>query len=232
MKPLLFRSIGLLGASFLASSLMAAKEARLFDGRTLDGWQNFGGGHFYVEDGAIVGETKPGLPNSFLATKERYANFDLTLEFKIDARLNSGIQIRSDVYAKPAKTVRWGGTLAEDGSRITKEMTWEKGRFWGYQVEIDPTERAWTGAIYEEAGRGFLHLPAPTTTYRPGQWNRLRVIARGNHLQTWINGVPVAEVRDDLTANGYIALQLHGIGKSNEKAGLKVYWRDIVLKPL
>ncbi len=231
MKSLLFRPFCILSICLVANSLMA-KEIRLFDGKTLEGWQNFGGGNFYVEDGAIVGETKAGLPNSFLATKARYANFDLTLEFKIDSQLNSGIQIRSDVYAKPTTTIRWGGLTEKDGSRITRKVTWEQGRFWGYQVEIDPSERGWTGAIYEEAGRGFLHTPGQLKNYRPNQWNRLRVVARGNHIQTWINDVPVAEVKDDLTADGYVALQLHGIGQSLEKVGLKVRWRDIVLKRL
>ncbi len=231
MKTHFLGALCILGVC-LASNPLMAKKIRLFDGKTLNGWENMGGGNFYVEEGAIVGETKAGLPNTFLATKARYGDFDLTLEFKVDSQLNSGIQIRSEVRTKPAKTTRWGGLTEKDGSRITREVNWEKGRFWGYQVEIDPSERGWTGSIYEEAGRGFLHTPVQIKNYRPDQWNRLRVVARGNHIQTWINDVPVAEVKDDLTAEGYVALQLHGIGKSTEKVGLKVRWRNIVLKTL
>ncbi len=208
----------------------------LFDGETLDGWQNFGGGNFYVADGAIVGEAAPGLPNSFLATNEQYDNFELEVEFKIDALLNSGIQIRSGTYAEETKTVRWGGRFKPDGSRDVKDRVWEKGRFWGYQIEIDPTERAWSGTVYEEGGRGFLHTPGENETgmkaFKPDDWNHFRIVANGDRFQTWLNGVPVADVRDDLTATGYIALQLHGIGKNKEKIGQKVRWRNIQLTEL
>lgn len=222
----------LLTLGLCATALCHAAEINLFDGKTLKGWKNFGGGKFYVEDGAIVGESKPGLPNSFLATDKEYKDFELEVDFMIDPLLNSGIQIRSHVYPAEAKTIRWGGLNAPDGSRITKEMTWEKGRFWGYQIEIDPSERGWTGAIYEEAGRGFLHQPSHTSAYRPGQWNHFRIRANGDHIQAWLNGVAIAEVHDKLTASGMIALQLHGIGKSMEKVGQKVRWRNIRLRKL
>lgn len=204
----------------------------LFDGTSLDGWQNFGGGKFYVEDGAIVGEAAPALPNSFLATNEMYEDFELEVEFKIDPLLNSGIQIRSNVYPEDTTTTRWGGLFNDDGTKNVRERVWEKGRFWGYQVEIDPTERGWSGALYEEGGRGFLHTPESTDAYKPGEWNHFKIVARGDHLQTWLNGTPIADVHDDLTPTGYIALQLHGIGKSTEKIGQKVRWRNIRLTPL
>ena len=141
MKPSHLRLLFTLG--LCATALSHAAEINLFDGKTLKGWKNFGGGKFYVEDGAIVGESKPGLPNSFLATDKNYGDFELEVDFMVDPLLNSGIQIRSHVYPAETKTIRYGGLNAPDGSRITKEMTWEKGRFWGYQIEIDPSERGW-----------------------------------------------------------------------------------------
>ena len=72
----------------------------LFNGSDLEDWQNFGGGKFYVEDGTIVGESAPDLPNSFLATKEMYDDFELEVEFWVDPLLNSGIQIRSHTYTE------------------------------------------------------------------------------------------------------------------------------------
>ena len=60
----------------------------LFNGTNLDGWQNFGGGKFYVEDGIIVGEAAPALPNSFLATEKMYDDFELEVEFKVHPLLN------------------------------------------------------------------------------------------------------------------------------------------------
>ena len=208
----------------------------LFDGETLEGWQNFGGGKFFVEDGAIVGEAAPNLPNSFLATKTKYQDFELEVEFKVDPLLNSGIQIRSNTYPEETTTMRWGGKFKEDGSKNLAERVWEKDRFWGYQIEIDPSARAWTGTLYEEGGRGFLHSPdeakAPAGTFKAEDWNRLRIVVKGDHFQVWLNGVQTADVHDGLTPTGYIALQLHGIGKNKAKIGQKVRWRKIRLKSL
>jgi hypothetical protein len=205
----------------------------LFNGTSLDGWQNFGGGKFYVEDGMIVGEAAAGFPNSFLATNEMYQDFELNVDFKVDPLLNSGIQIRSNVYPEETTTIRWGGTFKEDGTKDVKERVWEKGRFWGYQVEIDPTDRGWTGTLYEEGARGFLHNPdqdkAPAGTFKPNEWNHFRIVVKGDHFQTWLNGVAVADVHDSFTPTGYIALQLHGIGNDKEKIGEKVWWKNIRL---
>jgi acetyl esterase/lipase len=207
------------------------QSIELFDGKTLDGWQNFGGGKFYVEDGVIVGETAPGLPNSFLATDKMYRNFELELDVKVDPLLNSGIQIRSNVYEKETTTIRWGGTFNEDGSKNVRERVWEKGRFWGYQVELDPTERGWSGALYEEGARGFLHTPGESEkalkAFKPNEWNHVRILVIGDHFQTWINGVPVANMHDNQTPTGYIALQLHGIGKNQQKAGKKILFKNL-----
>ncbi len=224
------------GTLLLAGCSKSPEAISLFNGENLDGWQNFGGGKFYVEDGMIVGETAPLLPNSFLATEEMYTDFDLELDVKVDPVLNSGIQVRSNVYPEETTTIRWGGTFNEDGSRNVRERVWEKGRFWGYQVELDPTDRAWSGALYEEGGRGFLHTPgedeAARKALKPEDWNHVRVRVVGDHFQTWINGVPVADVHDSLTATGYIALQLHGVGKNQEKVGKKIFFKNIYLTKL
>lgn len=205
----------------------------LFDGKTLDGWQNFGGGKFYVDNGEIVGDSLPGFPNSFLATKDRYDNFELEVDFMIDPLINSGIQIRSDVYAEKTTTVRWGGQLKPDGSKDVRTVTWDKGRFWGYQVEIDPAEKCWTGSVYEEAGRGFLQTPVSTAKlYHFEKWNHFRILANGGRIQTWLNGTLVADLQDDLTPTGYIALQLHGVANFKEKVGQKVRWKNIRVRAL
>ena len=233
---LIVSSLSLLLAGCSPSSNSTTESVELFNGSDLEGWQNFGGGKFYVEDGAIVGESAPDLPNSFLATKEMYDDFELEVEFWVDPLLNSGIQIRSHTYPEETTTIRWGGRFKDDGTKDVKERVWERGRFWGYQIEIDPTERAWSGTVYEEGGRGFLHTPGESEVakkaFKPEQWNHFRIIANGDHFQTWLNGVPVANMHDDLMSSGYIALQLHGIGKNLEKSGKRVIWRNIRLKRL
>lgn|GEM_PF-2254563 len=184
----------------------------LFDGKTLDGWTQRGGqAEFRVEDGAIVGKTRIATPNSFLCTTQEFADFELELEFKLEnERLNSGVQIRS-----------------------SSEPEYKNGRVHGYQIEIDPTSRAWTGGIYDEGRRGWLvtlkNRPEAQAAFRLGQWNRMRVVAEANRIKTWINEVPVADLMDDLSSRGFIALQIHA---SNEVMPLEIRWRSIRLKEL
>ena len=104
----------------------------------------------------------------------------------------------------------------------------------GLQVEIDPSDRGWTGGIYEERGRGWLHplsdAPAARRAFRPTQWNRVRVVATGPLVRTWINGVPAATLFDAVRLRGHIGFQVHGVGELAEP--LEVRFRDIRLRPL
>ncbi len=196
----------------ISSGAAARPTISLFDGATLDGWTQRGGKATYsVEDGCIVGRTAPNQPNSFLCTERAYADFVLTLEFQVDDALNSGIQIRSE--SRP---------------------DYQSGRVHGYQVEIDPAERAWTGGIYDESRRGWLDdladNPDARAAFMHNDWNTLRIEAVGDHIRTWLNGVPAADLRDGATPSGFIALQVHGVGARTEP--LEVRWRNIMLTPL
>ena len=212
------------------------KEVQIFNGTNLDGWVNYGGGKFYVEDNCIVAQAIKGLPNTFLHTEKKYDDFELEFDVKLDTVLNSGVQIRSNIYQTKTTTTRWGGRFDQNGNKLTVNKKWPVGRFWGYQIEIDPTSRAWSGAIYEEGGRGFLHTPGIDDTvkkaFKPLAWNHFKIKVEGDHIQSWINGVMTGDVHDDLTANGYIALQLHGIGRNPIKENKKIRWKNLKLKPL
>jgi hypothetical protein len=212
------------------------QDSEIFNGSNLDGWVNYGGGKFYVEDQCIVAEAINGIPNTFLHTEKKYQNFELEFDVKLDTVLNSGVQIRSNIYQKDTQTIRWGGRFDENGDKMIIRKKRSAGRFWGYQIEIDPTSRAWSGAIYEEAGRGFLHTPGINqevkSALKPLEWNHFRVRVKDHHIQSWVNGVMVGDVYDDLTDNGYIALQLHGIGKNKLKANKKIRWKNLSLKEL
>ncbi|MFZ4428412.1 MAG: 3-keto-disaccharide hydrolase [Saprospiraceae bacterium] len=180
----------------------------LFDGKTLKGWNQKGGQAKYsVENGEIVGTTVANTPNSFLCTNETYGDFILELQLKVEDNMNSGVQFRSL-------------SLPE----------YQNGRVHGYQMEVDPTPRAWSGGIYDEGRRDWLYIPninpAGKKAFRTSEWNTYRVEAIGNTIRTWINGVPVAHLIDDLTARGFIALQVHSIyGEMRE--GMKIKWRNI-----
>lgn len=198
----------------------------LFDGTSLSGWVQHGGQASYaVVEGAIVGTSVADTPNSFLCTDRDYSDFVLELEFKVDPILNSGVQIRSQVF-DAEKTVSLKG---KDGTAEERQIP--AGRVHGYQVEIDPSERAWSAGIYDEARRGWLfNLEGRTEAqkaFRQGEWNHLRIEAIGPSIKTWLNGVPAADLVDDMTPSGFIALQVHSVGRNLERVGKTIAWRNI-----
>lgn len=202
----IFASIALVAACFVGA--YAQEWQPLFNGKNLNGWKRLNGkAEYVVRDGAIVGSNKMGEPNTFLVTKNNYGDFILEFEFKVDDLLNSGVQLRSQSIK----------------SR-------DNGRVHGYQFEIDPSARAWSGGIYDEARRGWLYPliknPSAKTAFRKGEWNKARVEAYGNSIATWINGVPCANIWDDMTPEGFIALQVHALDRK-EQEGQEVAWRDI-----
>jgi len=204
--------------SFVAASFVNASEGPpkddagfvpLFDGKTLDGWKKVVGEATYrVEDGKIVGEVGPG-PNTFLRTEKTYGDFVLKVELKLEVPGNSGIQFRS--HQKP-------------------ETDKNPGRVYGYQMEVDPTDRKWSGGIYDEGRRGWLYnlkdQPEKQAAFKLNDWNEYVIEAKGDQIRTWVNGVPVAELKDDADAEGFIALQVHS-GKQG-----KILWRNIRIKEL
>lgn len=196
----------------------------LFNGQTLDGWTQRGGAAKYRVDGTeIVGTSVPNTSNSFLCTNRDYGDFVLELEFKVAPNLNSGVQVRSQCFDQPK-------TISLDG----KEKTIPAGRVHGYQVEIDPSDRAWSAGIYDEGRRGWLNdlsqNEAARKAFKPGAWNQLRVECRGDSIKTWLNGVPAADLRDSMTPRGFIALQVHGVGEATEPR--EVRWRNIRIQEL
>jgi hypothetical protein len=224
----------LLTLALLAGPLLAADSWKpLFDGKSLDGWTQRGGKATYaVEDGTIVGTSVLKTPNSFLCTDREYSDFILEYEFLVDERLNSGVQIRSHEYPEE-KTYEWNG----------KTIKVPAGRFHGYQIEIDPDVkrgRLWSAGIYDEARRGWLSPGAldgdekafsaqGRETFKPGTWNHVRIEAVGNSIRTWLNGSPRAAITDDMTASGYIGLQVHSI-ESKDIEGTTVKWRNLRIR--
>lgn len=203
----------------------------LFDGTTLDGWVQHGGtARYEVIDGTIVGTSVPKTANSFLCTEKQYGDFELQMEFKVDPSLNSGIQIRSHVYKVDTSVV----TKTKNGEEKKRRIP--AGRVHGYQVEIDPSERAWSGGIYDEGRRGWLNSLAENEparkAFKQKEWNHYRIVCQGNSIKTWVNGVPAADLQDGLTPKGFIALQVHGVGGHPEKVGKQVVWRNVKIKEL
>ena len=218
----------------------------LFDGESLEGWVHMNGAHrFTVEDGAIVGRTVEGSArmNSFLCSLRQFGDFELELETYLDPITNSGIQIRTKIRPMPA---------SGDGARTTAGRA---GRVNGPQVEIrrqyagQPT----TGVLYGEAlGTGWLStqetIDAGHSHFVPDGWNRLRIVARGPRIQTWVNGHLVEDLVNEEVyethRRGFIALQVHGINENDlarpvhagrgitTRQPLVMKWREIRIRPL
>jgi hypothetical protein len=184
----------------------------LFNGKNLKGWKVLNGAaEFKVENGEIVGISKLGTPNTFLATQKEYGDFILEYETKIADGLNSGVQIRSH-----------------------SKKDFKEGRVHGYQIETDASPRAWSGGIYDEARRGWLYNlecnPAAKSAFKSEEWNKFRVEAIGHNIRVWLNGVPTADIIDNVDASGFIALQVHSVGDDVSKVGKTVQFRNVRIK--
>lgn len=188
----------------------------LFDGKSLAGWKQMtGSAEYKVENGAIVGITVPGSPNSFLVCDKKF-NGDFILEMEVmmsDTTTNSGIQFRSNYDA-----------AGNNG----------KGKIYGYQYELDPSVRRWSGGLYDEGRREWLYPVSLNSNaqvyFTPNVYHRIKIECISNTIKTWLDGAAVSYIMDTLKANqGLIALQVHSINKP-ELAGIKVHWKNILIR--
>ena len=238
MKRFLTHPASVLFTWLLLAPPGSAAEAwvDLFNGKDLAGWVQEGGKADYsVRDGMIVGAAVTNTGNSFLCTRKAYGDFILEYEYKVDPRLNSGVQIRSLCLDQPT-SLTWEG----------KQIRVPAGRVHGAQVEIDndpKKKRWWAGGLYEEGRRGWLYPGARggeakaftqqgEKLTKPADWNRVRVVAKGDSIETFLNGELRAAIKDDATLSGFIALQVHGIGKQADLAGATVCWRNLRIQAL
>jgi hypothetical protein len=196
----------------------------LFNGKDLSEFVIADGQATYdVKDGVITGHTVVPSPNTFLATKAQYGDFELEFDTKVSDKLNSGVQIRSR-------------------SRTEAEGKFKPGRFYGPQVEIEASPGQ-AGYIYGEAtGRGWLS-PEPGSkdkavnqheVFKNGEWNHYRIVANGARIQTFINGQPIADLSDEeiykTHPKGQIGLQVHGI--KPELHPMEASWRNLYIREL
>ena len=182
----------------------AGKIESLFNGKDLTGWEPFGDGKWSVDnEGNLVTENGDKKQYGYLCTRKYYKDFDLTLEFKQASNGNSGLFFHSFI---------------EGFNKVH-----------GWQCEVAPKGND-TGGIYESYGRGWLQrIPdEKESVLKEGEWNSLRLRVEGNHVQTWLNGVLMSDLNDDLIGNtpGRLMLQIH------DGNDIKVLWRNFKLKQL
>lgn len=198
----------------------------LFDGKTLDGWVHMNGSHTYtVEEGAIIGRTTPKSLNSFLCSLQEFDDFEFECEVMVDTITNQGVQFRSS--ARP---------LTERDN-----PQWRAGRVWGPQLEIRQKmgeKSITTGMLYGEAlGTGWLsskeRLEKGHDHYLPGGWNKIRIVAVGPRMQTFVNGHLIEDITNEAVykthPKGFIALQVHGIKGQRQ---FSMGWRNIKIRPI
>ncbi len=184
----------------------------MFDANSLAGWEVNGGEAVYRrENGEIIGTTKVGTPNTFLVTERDYRNFEFSVEVHGDVAFNAGIQFRS----------------SGQGGRG------RQNRAVGYQCEIDPSERAWSAGIYDEARRGWLHplnyLPHRRVQLEKGKWHEFRIYADGPVIKTYLNGKLISHIFDAMTLEGYFGLQVHS---TKELQPREIRWRNVRIRVL
>lgn len=174
-------------------------QETLFNGRNLDGWTIHGTELWYVEDGLLVCESGPDMAYGYLSTNSYYDDFELTLEFKQEANGNSGVFIRSTF----------------EGTKVS-----------GWQVEVAPPGSD-TGGVYESYGRGWLIKPEKDkdNVLKMGEWNQMKIRVVGDTISSWLNDIPMIELKDEKVGQGKgaVALQIHDGG------GIKVKWRNFKL---
>ena len=184
---------------------------QLFNGNDLSGWEiRNGTAEISVLNNEIVGKTVKNTPNTFLCTKEDYRNFILEFEVNVENDINSGVQIRSNSISK-----------------------YKDGVVHGYQIEIDPSDRAYSGGIFDERRRGWLYDLSENEKGREAfsvnAWNKFHVEALEDTIRTWVNGVHCSYFIDSLSDTGFIGLQVHGVGGMT-KSGKYVKFKNIRIK--
>ena len=184
-------------AALLFASSCVADGTPLFENNTLDNWYIVGPQiTFTLEDGVLTGEGKEQR-NSFLTSKKSYGDFYLKVDVKI-IRGNSGIQVRSHDI---------------------------DNRLVGYQIEADPSPRAWSGGLYDEGRRAWLQSPREDVrdTFKLNAWNTYEIWCIGPRIKAKVNGKVTTDFLDFMDFSGHIGFQIHS-GDSH------VMWRNATIK--
>ncbi|MCM2369311.1 3-keto-disaccharide hydrolase [Aporhodopirellula aestuarii] len=174
----------------------------LFDGKSLTGWTNpYEWGKVEVVDGEIHLTSDREF---FLVTEQEFYDYEFEGELKLpEGKSNSGFMARGQVLPN---------------------------RVYGYQAEADPTERRWSGGLYDESRRQWLNplwkQSEAQAAFDRNRWNRFRIRCVGNHLQFFVNDVPTTDYFDTADLSGRIGLQHHG------EKGQTYRFRNLIVREL
>jgi len=181
----------------------AAPQRRpLFDGKSLAGWTNpYEWGKVKVVEGEVH---LTGDRKFFLVTEKVFHDYEFEGEIKLpDGNSNSGFMARGQV---------------------------QPNLVFGYQAEADPTERRWSGGLYDESRRQWLNTlwkqPDAQAAFDRNRWNRYRIKCVGNRLQFFVNDVPTTDYFDPANLSGRIGLQHHG------EKGQTYRFRNLIIREI
>ena len=195
-------SLILLAFSACLLSACQPKCEKLFNGKNLDGWELIGDANCTVSPKGILVTEGGTVPNSYLCTTREYKDFELTYEFLQEKDGNTGVFFRGYID--------------------------EKGGLHGGEVEMGP--HGWNnGGIFSAVNfqKVMVVSDEQDRVLRAGEWNTMRVVMQGAHIQTWLNGVPMADIEDEALGqlSGRLMLQVG-------QAPTRVLWRNLRLKEL
>ena len=197
----------------------------LFDGKTLDGW-NYDSTYWRVENGNLVGEVTPSTiltRNSFIVKRGFVVNdFELTVDYRISAEGNSGINYRSKVIRSVPHAMQGYQADIDGKNNYTGQNYEERGRttlaYQGQQVVINESvplannirNNAWTRT---KVTASLGNLDSLKRTIIGGDWNRIHLVVKGNRMLHYVNGVLMSDVTDNDTLNrstsGLLGVQVH-----------------------
>jgi hypothetical protein len=185
----------------------------MFNGTDTKGWEiRDGEAEFWLEEDQLVTRQADTLNFPYLVYQEELGDFILECEVKLTGRLNSGILIRG-----------------------ISDPSLNGGKIHGFQMEIDQSDRSWTGGIYEERGRLWLTPlegmgegeTEAFSAYKASDWNHYRIEAIADTFKIWVNGIPTTHLIDSKTERGIIGFQIHKLEANIEPGTLRI--KDIKL---
>lgn len=215
-------------AALSLSTLQAGEWQTWFADGKMDDFVVAGGSATYkIENGVLIGTTTEASPNTFLLSKP-FKDFELEFEVNVDNELNSGVQVRSRVKKDGNENLSQEEIRTAGGG----------GRVYGPQCEIAVNGSA--GDFYDEGRHGkwwqeiqtgkVTRSPEATAAFKKNEWNKYRVVVKGNHYQSWVNGVKTADFKQDNDPEGGIGFQVHGIKKGT--GPYSVRWKNVRIKEL
>ncbi|QJE97622.1 3-keto-disaccharide hydrolase [Luteolibacter luteus] len=188
--------IRLLLASLLLSGISLAAPEKLFDGKTLTGWKLKGSDYWTAADGILKGESDDKKQSSILWTEKSYKDFTMEFEFRFSGDIDSGVFLRNE-----NEQIQIGTSRSLKRDMTGSPYIGNKGK-------------------YPQEAEGVKDL------LKTGEWNKMKIVAKGNTYTVTLNGKQVIEYVSDTAKSepGPLGLQIHPGVK------MKIEFKDLAVE--